>query len=133
MENHVNGKRRVGMVLLVFIALMGWTFGPLEGPCIDGLRTPTAEAQEHQPITAGRSVAGFAHGAKWMCGGRFDGRGKYLEPYCIETLVSYDGAYWLNGRYYMPAIRLKKHTFLGWYIRFGYGANSWKDSIVRFK
>ena len=113
------------MLTLLFLLL----FGPLEAACLESLavKAMTASEQEH---LAGRPVAGYAHGAKWSCGGRFNQRGKYLGPYCFEVPVSTRGAYWLNGRYYMPALT-RSHAPKGWWIRLGYGG-SWRNSIVRW-
>jgi hypothetical protein len=115
--------------LLVLLALL---MGPCSQASIDALRTPTVEAAPEAGYTVGRPVAGYAHGARWRCGGRFNWRGQYLGPYCNEVPVSRRGAYWKNGRYYMPALTMNGHKFKGWWIRYGHGANSWRDSIVRW-
>jgi len=117
-------KRRLLIGCIILLALL---LGPCAAAAMDSLRTPTVEAA----YEVGKPVAGYAHGAKWRCGGRFNWRGKYLGLYCVEVPVSTKGAYWLHGRYYMPALKLGNHKPTGWWIRFGYG--SWKDSVVKWK
>jgi len=125
-------NRKVRFVLGLLV-LLGLLLGPCSQASIDALRTPTVEAAGSvEPSLVGRPVAGYARGARWRCGGRFNWRGKYLGPYCNEVPVSTRGAYWKNGRYYMPALTLRTHRFRGWWIRYGHGTNSWRDSIVRW-
>ncbi|HUW08356.1 MAG TPA: hypothetical protein VM537_01445 [Anaerolineae bacterium] len=126
----MNTKIRLVIGLLVLLALL---FGVCPVTDVFPTPTPTVEAAPEDGYTVGRPVAGYAHGAKSRCGGKFNWRGQYLGPYCTEVPVSTRGAYWKNGRYYMPALTLNNHTFRGWWIRYGYGANSWRDSIVNWR
>ena len=107
--------RRI-VAILVILALL---FGPCEGLMMDALRK-TAHA-------AGLGVYGSAHGAKVRCGGKFDWRGHYLGPYCVQTRISRNGSYDLYGRTYYPAVN-KKGYYKGWYVRVG--NSSWRDSVV---